>query len=315
MFKNALKKPLVEFIGGILLIAVFMAPFLSFASGRHDIYVDGSKKGAETGSTSKPYHTISEALVRANDHTNVHIAKGTYEDNIEIPKGVRIFGSSASDVVIKAKSHKRVVVSMKDKTQINKVTIENGNEGIWIKKDAEVSIIKCVVKNNEKDGIKIESGSTKKDNAVNITDSVITENGRAGIFSRKRRVVLINNEISNNDSDGVDIAAGSSAWIEENRIKNNDGSGLKLTLDGSDIWTKSNSYRSNGHDGIEVNAYGAYGRIDVNKSRFVDNKHYGVVRIARVPVYGSVWNGLTFQANNVFEQTNQGAISGVLRIN
>ncbi|EKD46946.1 MAG: hypothetical protein ACD_67C00006G0001, partial [uncultured bacterium] len=207
-------------------------------------------------------------MVHADKNTDVHVAKGVYVDNIEIPKGVRIFGSDENDVIIRAKSKKKVVVSMKDNTEINKVTIEKGNEGIWVKEDASVSIIKTIVKDNKETGIRIASGSTKKKEAVNITDSVIKDNGRAGIFSQKRRLVLINNEISSNESDGVDIAKGSSAWIEDNKFKDNDGSGLKLTLDGSDIWTKSNSYRDNKHSGIEINAFGAAGRVDINKSRF-----------------------------------------------
>lgn len=312
--KNAFKKPLIEFIGAIVLIAVFTLPFLSFASNRNNIYVDGSKSGAETGSMERPYHTISEALVHANDRTDVHVAKGTYEDNIEIPKGVKIFGSGTDEVVVRARSHKKVVVSMKDNTEINKLTIEKGNEGVWIKKNSKASIIECVIKNNDKDGIKIESGSTKKKDAISITDSVIKNNGRAGIFSQKHRLVLINNEISGNGGDGVDIAAGASAWIEKNNIKNNDGSGIGLSLDGSDVWTKSNTYRNNGHSGLEINAYGGSGRIDINKSKFINNSNFAVARISRSGSSVSVWSGLTVQKNNTFEQTKEGSISSVIRI-
>ncbi len=314
-FTNAFKKPTIEFIGGFLMIAVFVAPFLIFASSRNDIYVDGSKSGVEDGSVSRPYHTISEALVHANDRSDVHVAKGTYEDNIEIPSGVKIFGTSADEVVIQAKSHRKVVVSMKSNTEINKVTIKDGHEGIWIKKNAKASIIDCVIKNNEKDGIKIESGSTKKNSAINITDSIIKDNGRSGIFSQKHRLVIMNNEITNNDSDGISMVAGSSAWIEKNTIKGNNGSGISATLDNSDIWTKSNTYRSNGHSGIEINAYGGTGRIDVNKSKFINNDKYAIARISRGNVSASIWNGLTSQKNNTFDQTKQGNISSILRIN
>jgi len=312
--RNLLNKQKIELLGALLLVVIFVAPFLTFAGSRSNIYVDGSKTGAENGSQANPYHTISEALVHANNRSDVHVAKGVYIDNIEIPKGVRIFGSSASDVIIRAKNDKKVVVSMKDDTEINKLTIEKGNEGVWIKKDAEVSIIKCVIQKNDEDGINIASGSTKKDDAVSITDSVIRENGRAGIFSQKRRLVLMDNEIYDNDSDGVDLAAGTSAWIQDNKFKDNDGSGLKLRLDGSDIWTKSNTYRDNDHSGLEVNASGKTGRIDVNKSKFLENKNYGVTRVTRTGISANVWNGLTVQASNTFELTKQGAVSPIIRV-
>jgi len=312
--KNALNKQKWELVGGLLLLVVFTVPFLTFAGSRNDIYVDGSNSGTENGSTANPYHTISEALVHTNNRSDVHVAAGVYEDNIEIPKGVRIFGSATNDVIVRAKNHKKVVVSMKDDTEINKLTIENGKEGVWIKKDAKVSIIKCTIRNNDKDGINIGSGSTKKNDAVSITDSMITRNGRAGIYSQKRRLVLIDNEISENDNDGVDIAAGSSAWIEDNYFKDNDGSGLKLRLDGSDIWTKSNKYRDNKHSGLEVNAFGATGRVDIAKSEFLQNHDYGVARIARTSFASSVWNGLTVGSNNTFSETKQGEISPIINI-
>lgn len=312
--RNALVGQKMELIGGLLLLLVFVVPFLTFAGSRSDIYVNGAGSGMENGSQANPYHTISEALVHANNRSDVHIAKGEYRDNIEIPRGVRIFGTAASEVIISAKNNKKVVVSMKDDTEINNVTIEKGREGVWIKKDAEVSIIKCVVKDNDKDGIRIGSGSTKKKDAVSITDSVIRDNGRAGIFSEKRRLVLMDNEISNNDSDGVDLAAGSSAWMENNKFKNNDGSGMKLRLDGSNIWTKSNTYRNNNHSGLEVNALGKSGRIDISKSKFLENKNFGITRLARASFGSSVLRGLTIQKNNTFEMTKQGEVSTVIRV-
>jgi hypothetical protein len=312
--KSALNKQKIELLGGLLLLLIFVAPFLTFASSRNDIFVDNSKIGVEDGTQARPYHTISEALIHADKRTDVHVAKGVYEENIEIPKGVKIFGSDRDEVIIRAKNRKKVVVSMKDDTEINKVTIEKGNEGVWIKKDAEVSIIKCIIRNNDDDGINIASGGVKKNNAVNIIDSIITENGRAGIFSQKRRLVLMNNEIIDNESDGVDLAAGSSAWIEDNKFKDNDGSGLKLRLDGSDIWTKSNTYRDNNHSGLEISDAGKAGRIDINKSKFAENKKYAVARIARAGFAENIWNGLTVQANNTFESSKLGKVSPIIRV-
>lgn len=312
--KNTLTKRKIELLGSLLLVVVFVLPFLTFASSRKDMYVDGSRAGVENGSQASPYRTISEALVHADKKTDVHVAKGVYLDNIEIPSGVRVFGSDQNDVIIRAKNEKKVVVSMKDDTEINKVTIEKGNEGIWIKKDAKVSIVKCVVKNNDEDGIKIASGSTKKRDAVSITESIIKNNGRAGVYSQKRRLVLMENEISENESDGVDLAVGTSAWIEGNEFKDNEGSGLKVRLDESDIWTKSNKYRDNKNSGIEIDAYGKAGRVDINKSKFSENKDFAIARISRNAVAGKIWDGLSAQTNNTFEMSKKGNVSSIIRL-
>lgn len=312
--KNASNKRKWEIVGSVVLLALFVVPFLTLAGSRKDVFVDANASGSEDGSSARPYHTISEALKHANDRTDVHVLKGVYKDNIEIPNGVRIFGSDADEVIIRAKSSKKVVVSMKNNTEINKVTIEKGKSGIWVAEDAKASIIKCVVKNNAGDGIKIGKGKVSSKKVVSITDSTIKDNGKDGIFSGKRRIVLINTEISGNENDGIDLAAGSSAWIEKNKFKDNDGSGMKLVLDGSDIWTKNNSFRSNDREGIEVDAFGQAGRIDINKSEFVGNKRFAVARVQRVRMASSIWNGFTVQSNVDFAANKSGNVSNVIVI-
>jgi nitrous oxidase accessory protein NosD len=193
--KITLTKQKWEIVGGVLLVAVFVLPVLVFAGGRKDMYVDGSKSGTEDGTSAHPYHTISEALKHANNRTDVHVAKGTYEDNIEIPKGVKVFGKDSDDVTIRSKSSKKVVVSMKKDTTIDGVTIEKGKSGIWVAENAKVSISKCVIRKNENDGIKIGGDGVKDSTRVSITKSRIEKNGKDGIYSGKRKLSLIDNEI------------------------------------------------------------------------------------------------------------------------
>lgn len=311
---SALKRQKWETIGSILLLAVFVVPTLAFAGGRKDIYVDGSKSGAEDGSLKHPYHTISEALEHAGKKTDVHIAGGTYKDNIEIPEGVRVYGEDKYDVVIVAKKKTKVVVSMQDNTRIDGVTIEGGRSGIWVDEKAEASISDCIIQDNHGDGIKIGWGKVKESTAVSITKCKIEDNENSGIYAGKRRLVIMKNEIINNDKDGIDIAAGSSAWIEKNEIKKNDKSGMKLNLDGSDIWTKSNSIWGNQGEGVEINAYGAAGRIDINKNNVWNNGRYGVARDARARFSGSIWNGLTIQASTTFSGNASGDVSRIITI-
>jgi len=303
-----------EFIGSFLLLVVFMGPIFAFASHRSDIYVDASFNGSHDGSISHPFKTIKEALDHSSNKTDVHVAKGEYKENISIPKGVRVFGSNRSDVIIKADDDDKSVVTMYTNSEINKVTVKKGANGIKVKNGAKVSIIKCIVRDNDKDGIKIEEGPVWDTRTVSITDSTIKDNGRSGIYAEQRRLVIMDNEISGNDSDGIIIAAGSKGWMEDNQIKDNSGSGARLTLDGSDIWTKSNTFRNNGHDGIEVNAFGKNGRIDINKTKFINNSNYGVSRIQRAYFPASVWNGLTLQGSDSFDANNKGTISPVIRI-
>lgn len=302
-----------EAIGAFLLLAVFVLPFLTLAKHENKIFVDASATGAQDGSESHPYESISQALKHADKNSEVHVASGKYKENIEIPKGVEVFGSDRDRVIIESDKRDEPTVVMKNGTKINEVTVKGGRFGIEVREDSAASIIKCVVKNSRKDGIKIKSGSVKKDNPVTISNTLIENNDGAGVFSEKRRVVITNSQILNNGSDGIDLAAGVSAWISKTKAKDNNGSGMKLVLDGSDIWTKYSTITTNDHEGIEINAYGGEGRIDINKSKIANNDRYGVAKIQRNNFSFNIWKGLTVEDTG-FAGNKLGDISGIIKI-
>ena len=313
------KRPIIsliksqEWTGAIILLFVFILPFLTLAKKEQDIYVNASASGKQDGSKSHPYKTISKALEHADKDTEVHISSGTYKENIKIPKGVEVYGTDRDKVTIDADDDDDPVVEMKDGTKINEVTVKGGYYGIKVGEDDEASIIECIVKNNEKNGIKIEKGTRDKDDPVTISETIVKDNGRVGIYSEKRRVVITNSQILDNGSDGINLEGGVSAWIYKTKSKNNDGSGLKMTLDDSNIWTKYNTIVNNEREGIEVNAYGGAGRIDINKSRIDENERYGIAKVQRKPFPLSVWNGFTVEDTS-FQDNHSGSISNVIRL-
>ncbi len=309
-------KNLTRKLGAILLVAALMFPSMSFA-GTKDIYVDDDASGTQDGSASHPYKTIWEAIKKAektDKNVEIHLASGTYKENIVVPKNTKIFGAGTDKVTIKSDDDDKAVVKLNHKSEINKVTIKGGRYGVLVDGDDRASIIECIIKDNRKDGIKIEPASVQEKYIVSITDSKIYDNGGSGIYSEKRQLSIINNEIINNDGDGIDIEGGSSAWIYKNQIKDNDKSGLKLTLDGSSIWTKNNTYRDNDREGIEVESYGGNGRIDIIKSKLYKNERYGISRVQRGNFSSSVWNGLTVQEDTTFWENVLGTLSCVIRV-
>lgn len=314
MGKKMLKLSKNGLIGSLLLVAIFVLPVLSLAGHKDKLYVDDGASETQDGSASHPYKTISAALKKAGKNTEVHILPGTYKENIKIPSGVEVFGSSRKSVVIKAKDGGKPTVEMDNKTRIDNVTIKDGRYGVKIGTSDKASVTKCIIKNNKKDGINIKDGSADEKKKVTISESEIKENGRTGIYAEKRRVVIVDNDIANNGNDGIDLQKGAKAWVAGNRIKNNDGSGLKAVLDKSEIWTKNNSFRENKREGVEVNAYGEAGKIDINKSKFNDNKRYGIAKVLRGNAPMSVIGGFTVQGNNVFSGNKTGNISPAIRV-
>ena len=188
---------------------------------------------------------------------------------------------------------------MEDDSEVDDFTIKRGKRGILVKKSAKASIIDCIVKYNKKDGIFIQGGDTKKSHQVVVSKSEIRNNGQAGIYSTgKRRVVIMDSEIYNNKSDGIDLAGGTSAWIAKNKVKNNGGSGFKLVIDNSDIWTKSNSIRNNKREGMEISFSGGAGRINIAKTKIVNNDLHGIAKIQKGFLTTSLWNKYLTVENN-----------------
>jgi len=304
----------LEILGSAVLLLIFLLPIFSLGAG-NDIHVDADATGEQTGSSKHPYKTISKALKNSDKDTKIHIAAGVYKENIEIPSGVEIFGSSQHEVILEAKDDSREVVKMHHKTEINKVTVRKGKYGVKIDDGDKASVIECRIVDNDKDGIKIEEGPREEKYKASIIESEIKNNGRSGIYSEKRRLVVTDNQIYFNGGDGIDIEAGASAWIANNRIKENKKTGLKIRLDGSDIWTKGNTYHDNDREGIEIIAHGGHGRIDINKSKLYKNDRFGIAKVQKGRFSNSVWSGLTIQDDNIFWDNASGNISHEIVVN
>ncbi len=287
-----------KFVGvaGALAFAVFI-PFFAFG-GAKTIYVDDDATGAQDGSKANPYKTISKALDHASKGSEVFIASGHYSESITIPKGVEVFGvrKDRGKVIIDGGKNKPTV-TMKHDSELNHVTVEDGRNGIFVDDDAKAKVYDVVVKGAEKDGIRIESASTNKKERVILDHVVSKKNGKAGLFAKKRDVVILSSQFLDNGTDGAVFAQGVQVWIEKSLFNDNNGSGAIMTADDSSIWTKKNQFRRNGREGVELNGYGAIGSIGLKTSKFVENGRYGIAVVARNAAGQNVWKSLTREQN------------------
>jgi hypothetical protein len=300
------------FLGVLLLSPIFV-----FSSHKNSVYVDaGAKENNADGSKDHPFRTIREALGKANKGTAIHVANGEYHERISLKKGVNLFGEDRDKTIIKGHGDDPVVM-MYDNTKITDFTIKNGRDGVRIDGNAEASIINCDIKDNDDDGIYVEQGDMKEDHQVVISGNSIKNNDRAGIFSKQRRVVITDNTIQYNGSDGVDLSFDkASSWIGNNFISNNKGSGMKFKIDGSNIWMKGNNIRNNSREGIEVAFWGGAGHINIEKTKIIGNGRFGIAKLQSRNARGGadLWNKyLTFNglANDI--RDNQfGSFSSII---
>lgn len=304
--------------GLIALVAVVLIvlPMFAFSSHTHKLYVNDDASGTQDGSSSHPYKTIMQAVNAANGSAEIHVSNGTYKENITLRMHMKIYGENKDKTIIEAADSDDAVVTMKNDTVINKVTVKGGKIGIKVKEKSKARIIKCVIKDNDRDGIKIESDGTSDSRKVSISENVIKNNHWSGIYAGKRSLSIMDNDIYSNDKDGIDIAKGSKAWIADNEIEDNSGSGMKLAIDGSNIWTKSNYVNNNRREGLEASFNGMAGKINVAKSKFYNNGRYGIARVQDFPLD---WNSenlwkryLTFDVNNKFSKNGEANISVII---
>jgi len=304
----------VRFAGitGAFALAVLL-PVFAFG-GAQTLYVDDGASGTENGTKEHPYKKIGTALKHADTGTEIRIKNGTYKENIEIPKDVRVAGDSGdrSDVVIDG-DNRKPTVEMKHKAELSSVTVKDGRHGIRVLGDAKAHIYDVLVKDAERDGIHIDAAPRDKKHRAFIDDVEVKHNGKAGVYSEKRLTVIVGSKIHGNDGDGIDFRPGIEAWLEGNKIYENKGSGWKVVLDGSEIWTKKNDFRKNDREGVQIESFGVAGKFGVKKSKSVGNDRYGIALVARNEKALDMWKGVFLEDNSVFENT-LGQVSKVILV-
>lgn len=310
------KRKIALILAVIFLVTPFVAYPLPLIAGDY-VYVDDDVSDKMDGSSKHPFDSIQRAIDKASNRESkaVYVKKGTYEENVEIWEDIEVVGEDKENVIIKARNEDKEVVKMHDDAILRNVTVKDGERGIEIKGGAEATVKNCIIKNNDKDGIKIKSAEVDDKNEVDIRENTIEKNGWNGIYSESRKIVIKDNEIKKNGRDGVEIASGSEALIEDNRFEENDGDGLRLTIDGSEIWVDDDTFYDNGREGLEVRSFGADGSIQVKSSKFYKNDRYGIARIGLEPFGDRDWNdSLYVKYDNKYWENDWGDFSNIIKI-
>lgn len=307
-----LKEGLFVVIG----ISMLAVPFLAFG-GRSVVYVDKNASGEETGTSGNPYHSIGKALKYANENTEVRVKKGEYRESIVIPKDVKVTsdGNDRDKVVIKGNDNDPAVL-MKDEAELSKVTIKGGRHGIRVNENAKAHIFDVLVDGSDRDGIHIDHSDKKdKRHRVLIDKVEVKKSGRTGIYSEQHFVVIMKSNVHDNDGDGIDLQDDVKAWIEDTRVNENSGSGMKIDINGADIWTNKLTIRDNKREGVEVSGNtDETGSFGLKKATIIGNKHFGVAKIRRGTASATLLHNRVFIENSRVEANGKGVVSGVISV-
>ena len=170
---------------------------------RKDYYISSSTGNDETGdgTQSNPWATIGKAIADSNGspkaHQSIHVASGTYVENIAMREYVSIYGGYnpndwSRDITANKTTIDESGVTVCDNVTLDGLTITRGSSGIYCY-GASPTVTRCTLANNTT-GIRCESSSPT------ITNCTIFASSGCGIYCENSSPTITNSTLVNNGS-------------------------------------------------------------------------------------------------------------------
>lgn len=258
------------------------------------------------------YHTVGSGLAAATSGDEVWVAAGTYEENITLPAGVRLFGAFAGNETVR-QAHRAWLA--------NQTILQGDNT------DSVVTIASGAAGNTVLDGFTIQNGLGHDyyygggiycvDASPTISHNVITANGwdyytqGGGIYCSGGSPLILENTISANraGNGGGIYCYGASATISGNVISNHAdvqaGGGISLDSCTSCVIINNTITRNWGASGGAIYCYNSGGRIANNAITYNTSYYSGAGGICCYDYESTFVPEIT---NNTIAYNNTGGI-------
>lgn len=270
----------------ILFLFSFVFLFNPVLTQAYDAYVDkNNTNGTEDGTENFPFDTIGEAidLISKNVESSrkIWVAKGEYLEQVELIDGVELFGVGNDKTIILGRdsSDKNLnwTIKMRNNSSLKNLGIRYGKQGVLVTSGASVKIDNCRIYESEENGIYVEKAKSKKEKFV-LKDSKVYDSEKRGMYVYKKKIEIEDNEIYDNEEEGIDLRVGVNGKIEGNEIYDNNESGIEMELKNSDLKIKKNKIYSNSTNGINFQYRGKSkgGKVKMESNKVYKNKNYGL---------------------------------------
>ena len=256
-----MKKSYNYLVIGIIIGGVLLSPVFVLAGGV--CYVDKDVDESGDGSNDKPYKKIAKAV--EEDCGEINVAKGKYEENVSLKKGVKLKGNSKDGTIIEGK------ISMSDGAEISKLSVISG--GVDVASGADADIENVRVKGANIGIVTVGGGKLTVDGVV------ISENRKGMYIQYGKNVKITNCKVYDNKEEGLDIRANVGGSINSNEIYSNGESGIEVILGKSELSIVNNSIKKNGASGIAAQFYSDTdnkGDVNIKNNLISGNKNYGL---------------------------------------
>jgi len=304
---------MVNYLKNIIATLVILAvPTVAINARTYDIYVDiDNDTGTEDGTSANPYNTITEALAVASEGDKILVKEGTYEENIEIPRDVEVYGEDKSDTIIDGGSSGNTVY-MNHKSRLQKLTVTGGNYGIKVPKKAGVKIKKVKVKDAEKNGIYMlgSDKTAEKDRYERVIEDCTIKDNDKGMYIKRSRIVIEDSKIYDNDEEGIDLRKGVKGKIKNNEIYDNGEGNIEFKINDANLKISKNDIDDAGSSGIAVQSYSEdKGKARIYNNEVKGNDHYALRCTVQKAKLSAPWSDMLFLWDNEMSGNGKGNIS------
>lgn len=247
MKMNWFHKP--SLVCSIALVAVWLVPLTASAT---NVTVDCS------GGTPGAF-TSMQAAINSLDVIGLHVitmANQPCTETVHITDRQRLtIVGTGTNSTINGSMQDVITIAGSTSITLNQINVTNGNRGIVIARNSEVTIQGCVTSNNLNAGLRIDTNSTVSflgaslnngglginvmDSTLTIRNSQITGNGSLGMQIARSRAIIDGSQGANvfSKNNGIGVFAVNGAWVSinaPNLIQNNQGTGLDVE-DGASV--------------------------------------------------------------------------------
>ncbi len=261
MKSNFVKNGLVAGII-ILFLGVVVTPLIECTEIEHsNLPISNGNTFYVGGSGPDNYTSIQDAIDDASSGDTVFVYNGTYFENIELEKSIKLIGEDTYTTIIDGSNGENVVYIYAGFVNIRGFTIRNGGFGIYLHYSNNIQILNNSISSNGK-GIEFWasnnnfiSGNEFSNNQIGI---YLFDSNNNKMFSNKisysfwygiYHLACNNNEIKNNvfrlnGRDGIFMLNSNNNSILNNTLDSN-GYGISLD-DSNDNHVQSNNFSNNG---------------------------------------------------------------------
>ena len=258
--------------GPLALGIVLALALLSGGLATTDDGIIATQAQSDCTRTLSPDQSIQNAIDDAESAAVVCLEEGTWTEHLTIETSLTLRGIGPDRSVIAAVEEDRPVLSLVGEADLiaKKLDVTGGNAGFNLSENAQATIQNSTVSGNRsvgvgislRDSAQVEIRNSTVSQELNgiillgsaeatIHDSTVSNNGDGialgAVRSDTAHAEIIDNTISDNDKNGIDLGGSAGATIRGNRIERNAGSGIASTSKG-DVEGGGNVMRGNGVD-------------------------------------------------------------------